>query len=59
MSTGMSDNEQKELFKQAIKEWMDEKYAEVGKWFIKTIAVAGLTLLLYWYTVVKGFKIPG
>jgi len=57
----MSDinpKDQKQIMKEAIKEWMDERYAEVGKWFIKSILIAGVTSLLYYYIVVRGYKFP-
>ena len=49
---------QKELFKQAIKEWMDEKYADLGKWVLKKIVVAAVVSFLAWYISINGFKIP-
>lgn len=46
----MSD-EQKEIlksaFKEAAKEWLDDKYAAFGKWFIWTFLVPGLVIGLF------------
>lgn len=54
----MTDQDQKEVTKQAIKEWMDDRYAEVGRWFIKSILIAGITSFLFWYISVRGYKFP-
>lgn len=54
----MTDRDEKEIVKQAIKEWMDEKYAEVGKWFVKSVLIAGLTAFLFWYIAIRGYKLP-
>jgi len=54
----MTDPDQKEVMKQAIKEWMDERYADVGRWFIKSLLIAGVTSFLCWYIVVRGYKFP-
>lgn len=54
----MTDRDEKEVMKEAIKEWMDAQYAEVGKWFIKTLLVAGVTSFLFWYIAMRGYKLP-
>lgn len=57
----MSDldpSEQKEIFKQAIREWMDERYAEVGRWTIRVLITTALTALLWVYIKSGGFKWP-
>lgn len=54
----MTDNDQKEVMKQAIKEWMDERYAEVGKWFVKSLLIAGVTSFLLWYITFRDYKFP-
>jgi hypothetical protein len=56
--TDLNQKEQKELFKQAIKEWMDERYADVGRWAVKVILTTALTGLLWAYIQARGFKIP-
>ena len=33
-------DEQKKVMKEALKEWLDEKAAEFGKWTLKWIATA-------------------
>ena len=54
----MSQDDQKELFKEAIKEWMDEKYADIGRWFVRTMLTGGVAYLLYWWIAVRGYKFP-
>jgi hypothetical protein len=54
----MNDQEHKEIVKQAIKEWMDERARDVGFWFIRTILVAGVTSFVFWYAQMRGYKLP-
>ena len=56
--TNLGDKEQKEIVKQAIKEWMDERYADLGRWLLSRLLVAGLTSFLFWYISVRGYKFP-
>jgi hypothetical protein len=56
--TDLPPNDQKELIKQAIKEWMDEKYAEIGRWTVRVIITTALSMLLFWYIKTQGFKFP-
>lgn len=43
--------------KEAIREWLDEKYAAFGKWSIRAIGVTALAGLLYFYVATHGFHI--
>lgn len=54
----MTEQDQKEVVKQAIKEWMDERLKDFGWWSIKTIGTAGLVVLLFWYIQIRGYKLP-
>lgn len=45
------DEHTKELLKEAIKEWLDEKYKDVGRWTIggfTALTVAALIFLVLW-----------
>ena len=45
----MTKEEQKEILKQALQEWLDAKYAEFGKWTMRGLmaaALVGLVMLL-------------
>lgn len=48
----------KEIFKEAIQEWLDEKYAAFGKWSIHGLAAAALALLGYLIAVKTGWIPP-
>lgn len=54
----MTDQDQKSLIKEAIKEWMDDRYADVGRWTVRTLAVAGVTFFLFKYIEWRGYKFP-
>lgn len=45
----------KEAIKEATKEWMDEKYRQVGRWTVRCFCVAGfclfIKLLIYFHIV--------
>lgn len=47
----MSETKQSEVMKQAVKEglreWLDEKYADFGRWSLHGILAAGLSGLVY------------
>lgn len=51
----MSEQETKEALKEALKEWLDDKLAQVGWWSIKTFAVAGLGALAYFILIMNGW----
>lgn len=53
----MTPEEQKEIFKQAIKEWMDDQYALLGRWVVTKLLIAGVTAFLLWY-VTTNHKLP-
>lgn len=48
----MSDEDQKELYKLAVKEaiheWLEKKFATFGKWSLRGIAAAVFALFLKW-----------
>lgn len=46
----LSPEEQKRLLKEALQEWLDAKYAEVGKWTMRGIAAVALVLLVTFAT---------
>lgn len=56
--TDLNDKDQKTVIKQAIKEWMDERYADVGRWTIRSLIVAGVTMFLFKYIEWRGFRFP-
>ena len=51
-------NEMKAAAKEAIKEWLDEKFATFGKWSLTTLAALGLAALVYFILLANGWKAP-
>ena len=50
-ASGITPEEYKQLMKDAANEWMDKKFALVGKWTVGSLAVlfvAGLLFLTAW-----------
>lgn len=54
----LSPNDQKAVMKQALKEWMDERYADVGRWTVRTLLAAGVISFVIWYIQVRGYHFP-
>lgn len=48
----------KEAFKEAIKEWLDGKFAAFGKWAAASLAALALAALVYFILTVNGWKAP-
>jgi hypothetical protein len=45
----VDSEKQKEIIKEAIHEWLDCKYKEIGKWTFKGLLAMGFALLIYTY----------
>lgn len=54
----MTQDEQKEIVKEAIKEWLTEQKAAFGWWGIKAIGVAALMFFLSLWFAKNGTKFP-
>lgn len=52
----MSQEDQKELFKEALKEWLDEKFSLFGKWAFASILAAFFSAVVYFVFIVNGWK---
>lgn len=46
----------KEAVKEALKEWLDEQFARVGKWTVHGIIAAALAALVYFILVHNGWR---
>lgn len=46
----------KSVIKEALKEWLDEKFEQFGKWTAGAIAAAMLVALLYFVLTYNGWK---
>lgn len=51
----MSEQDIKEALKEAIKEWMDDKVLQFGKWSLYTLACSGIFTLAYFILSVNGY----
>ncbi len=45
----------KAALKEALKEWMDEKFADIGKWSARGIVAAVLGLVVYGVMILQGW----
>jgi hypothetical protein len=48
----------KQVVKEALKEWLDEKFMEFGKWTISGIAALVLAAIAYMILVAHGWRAP-
>ncbi len=46
----------KEAVKEALKEWLDDKFLLVGKWTVNGVLAAGLVALVYAILIHQGWK---
>lgn len=51
----MSDQEMKDALKEALKEWLDEKFTQFGKWSFGAICAAGFGALAYFILAMNGW----
>lgn len=50
---------EKEIYKEAMKEWLDEKFATFGKWTARTVAAAAFFALIYFVLWTNGWHKGG
>lgn len=48
----------KEVVKEALKEWLDDKFLTFGKWSLGSLAAAVLVLIAYMILTSHGWKPP-
>jgi hypothetical protein len=48
----------KDAMKEAMREWLDDKFAEVGRWGLKSLAALAIVALLWLILVTHGWKPP-
>ena len=51
----MTPAEIKAAMKEGLKEWLDDKFSDFGKWSFLGIAAAGLALLAYFILLSNGW----
>lgn len=54
----LTRNQTKEALKEGLQEWLDAKYAAFGKWSLRAIGAAALSVLAYLYLTSKGWHPP-
>lgn len=52
---GYTPEERKQFVKDAIKEWLDERYISVGRWTVRTLAAAVFAALVYIILIANGW----
>jgi tryptophan synthase beta subunit len=48
----------KDAVKEALKEWLDDKFSTFGKWAAVTLAALGLAAFVYFVLWAHGWKAP-
>lgn len=51
-----SKEEQKEIIKEALKEWLDEKFLTFGKWSFLSVAALFVAAVVYFILFAHGWK---
>lgn len=55
----MEENEpMKSAVKEALKEWLDEKFTTFGKWALGSLAALGLAAFVYFILWAHGWRQP-
>jgi len=54
----MAETELKQAIKEALKEWMDTKYQEFGKWTVRTLLSVAFFGLMYLFFSTNGWHLP-
>lgn len=49
------DDEMKRIIKEALREWLDEKFMAFGKWSMASFAAMALAALVYFILWVNGW----
>lgn len=52
----MTPDEFKKVAKEALKEWLDEKFVELGKWSLGGFIAASVAALVYFILWANGWK---
>lgn len=55
MPDKLTPEDEKEILKQAIEEWLDKQFAKFGKWSLTAIITAGLVWLFYGWLSFQGW----
>ena len=53
--TDLTKEEVKDVMKEALREWLDDKFADFGKWSLVGVGAALLTALAYFILISNGW----
>lgn len=53
--TDLTKEEVKEVMKEALREWLDDKFADFGKWSLVGVGASTLALLAYFILISNGW----
>lgn len=56
MPEALDKEEAKDVVKEALKEWLDEKFAQFGKWSAVTLSAGVLVALVLFILTMNGWK---
>lgn len=56
MPIDLDNEEKKRIVKEALQEWLDKQFAQVGRWTVRGLVSIGLGYAVYWYLTAHGFK---
>lgn len=51
----MNQEQTKEALKEALKEWLDAKFASLGRWTLGTLAAMALSAVVYGIITIAGY----
>ena len=54
----MAEDDVKSALKEALKEWLDDKFATFGKWALGSLGAAALAAVVYFILTLKGWHPP-
>lgn len=52
------DEAMKAAVKEALREWLNEKFTQFGKWSLGSLAALGLAALVYFILAMNGWRHP-
>jgi hypothetical protein len=55
MPDQMTPDQEKEIMKEAIEEWLDKQFAKFGKWSLATLLAGAIVWLFYGFLSIQGF----
>lgn len=53
--TDLTKEEVKDVMKEALREWLDDKFADFGKWSLVGVGASTLALLAYFILISNGW----